>query len=243
MIKRKPLYLCFLLLILLALLTACRIDFSGKEEFAMKAFQAKNEQKRKNAAPETAQKESNEETDEKTEAPDKSEPVPSMENAAYTLNGTVTVEGDNLHIQGTTSLPPGAIVGVRLRRYPNGTELEAIKEYRIEPSSIVDERDAMEVSGDGTFERSVKRPDNPFRYRIELYFIPNEAEKNVQDKLASEYGDIELLPGMIPIDTLTTNPHKERILPGFMKYGNLLKEDDEGGDHTVVELVPVKNIP
>jgi hypothetical protein len=239
--RRNPLYLCFLLLILLTLLTACRIDFSGKEEFAMKAFQAKSEQETQVVASEEGQ----EETDEETESTDKPEPMPSMEKPAYTLNGKATIEGDLLHVQGTTTLPPGAVVSVRLRRYPNGTELEEIKEYRVEPSSIVDASDAMEVKEDGTFDsyESLTRGDLPFRYRLELYFTPDRAEKAVQDKLTSGEGNIENLPGMIPIDTFTKNPHLQRIVLGYMKYGNILKQDEEGGDDTVVELVPVKNIP
>jgi hypothetical protein len=237
---KRLVHLCLLSLLLFPILTACRIDFSGKEEFAMKAFQAKSEQVTQNAKPE----EEKVEKDEETESTDKSEPMPSMEEPAYTINGKVTLEGDFLHVQGTTTLPPGTVVSVRMRRYPNGTQLEEIKEYRVEPSSIVDAKEAMEVMEDGTFDsyEKLKRPDFPFRYRLELYFIPDRAEKAVQDNLITGEGNIENLPGMIPIDTFTKNPHLQRIVPGYMKYGNILKQDEDGGDNTVVELNPVKNI-
>lgn len=234
-VKRKEFHMCIFLLILIPMLAACRVDFAGKEEFSMKARNHESTPK----STETTSEKTNEETSEQPEQ------QTGNENPAYTLDGTVTINGENLVVKGTTSLPPGAVVTARMRRYFNDVSLEDIKEYRVEPSSVVDADAFMEVKGDGTFESNgqLVRPDLPFRYRLELIFTPDRAEKAVQEQLTSGGGTIDDLAGMIPIDTFTENPNLKRVVPGYMKYVNILKEDDEGGSNVTLELVPVKNIP
>jgi hypothetical protein len=239
--KKKGLIYLFLLLI--PVLTACRIDLAGKEEFE----RASAEKQRIDIQSEASQTvgNSNEEDRESPEE-DQEEKQQKVPNAkpSYTLEGTAAITDNQIEITGNTSLPPGAIITARLRRYGNDTSLEDIKEYRVEPGSIVDGEVYMEVNSDGTFESTgrLERGNLPFRYRLELFFLPERASEEIKNQLSGEGGNFDNLAGTIPIDTFTTNPHLKPVVNGYIKYLNILKKDETEGDN-VLEFEPVRYMP
>ncbi|TYS18589.1 hypothetical protein FZC78_03390 [Rossellomorea vietnamensis] len=237
----KKTFLFAILLLLIPVLTACRIDLAGQEEFARSAAEKMRSQ---SAKEEDSLGDSNEkETSVEANAePTKKAPIGEP---TYKLEGQATLNGSEISIQGKTNIPPGAIVFARLRRYKSDAELEDIKNYRVEPFSNTDGDVYMEVLSDGTFSSRgrFERRNLSLRYRLELIFLPEIAQEGTRERIIEELGSLDNLSGMVPIETLTRNSFKEPVVPGYIKYANVLKQNEEGGDGVTIEFVSPENLP
>ncbi|KUP04925.1 hypothetical protein Q75_13920 [Bacillus coahuilensis p1.1.43] len=163
----------------------------------------------------------------------------------YKLEGSATIEGNEISIQGHTNVPPGAIILARLRKYHTDSELEEIKDFRVEPFSNSEGEIYMEVSSEGIFNSTdiFERKTLSLRYRLELIFLPDRAQEEIQKRIIEDWGSLDNLSGMVPIDTFSKNQLKEPIVPGFIKYANVLKKDESGGDGVTIEFVSPDNVP
>ncbi|WP_113929430.1 hypothetical protein [Bacillus sp. P14.5] len=230
-----------IILLIQPVLTACRIDLAGQEEFARSAAEKMRSQSAKD---ESSLEDSNEkETSVVADAePEKQAPIGEP---TYKLEGQATINGNEISIKGNSNLPEEAVVFARLRRYKNDAELEDIKNFRAEPFSRADGDVYMSVESDGTFSSRgrFERGNLSLRYRLELIFLPEIAQEGTRERIIEEWGSLDNLSGMVPIETLTRNSFKEPVVPGYIKYANVLKQDEAGGDGVTVEFVSPENLP
>ncbi len=223
MIEKKRLFYLFIVLTL-SLLTACRPDFS--EDKSSVRHMVKKENNKEPKAVEV-----------KKESPSQN----AKEEPSYTFNAAVSLNSTNIQVEGDTTLPPGVILYVRLRAYPEDASLNAIKEYKAEPYMKVTSEDYMEVKGDGTFKsRDLERKDFPQRYLLELIFAPTRAEESVKQTLVKEGESVEDLAGMVSIDLPSRNEFFDDVVPGYIKHVNIMEMDEPEGDQVRLELADLQ---
>ena len=224
MLEKKSVFYLFIVLIL-SLLTACRPDFSED----------------KSSVRHMVKKEANKEP-KSVEVKKESPSQHAKEEPAYRINGTVTLNATNIQVEGDTTLPPGVILYLRLRAYPEDASLDAIKEYKANPYTKVTSEDYMEVRDDGTFKsRDLKRKNFPQRYLLEVIFAPTRAEESVKQTLVKEGESVEDLAGMVSIDLPSRNQFLDDVVPGFIKHVNIMEMDEPEGDQVRLEFVDLQH--
>ncbi|MBH9964819.1 hypothetical protein [[Bacillus] enclensis] len=227
MVPKKRLLPMVFCILLLTLLTACRLDFTKDKSSVREMVKSTDgitvlEEKKEEAA---------ESSSEKKEKP------------TYTIEGSVTLDSTHILLKGKTDLPPEAIMYTRLLAYPKDASLKDIKAYRAKPYMKVISEDYMSVEADGSFQSTeLERPDFPQRYRLDVLYSPVRAEESMQKKLVKEGEGIEDLKGMVRIDLPARNEFLDDVVQAYVKQVNIMQFDEQDGDGVTLELVEVEKV-
>ncbi|XXM72475.1 hypothetical protein ACQ0QQ_00820 [Lysinibacillus sphaericus] len=226
MLQKKRIYAMVLSLIVLTLLTACRLDLT-KDKSSVREMVKSTE--------------GNTVLEDKKEDTDKSSPE-KKEKPSYSIEGSVTLESTTILLQGKTNLPPDTVLYARLLAYPEDVSMKEIKSFRAKPYMKVISEDYMAVEADGTFESDeLERLDFPQRYRLDVLFAPVRAEESMQKKLVKEGESIEDLKGMVRVDLPSRNEFLDDVVQAYIKQVNIMQFDEQNGDGVTLELVEVED--
>ncbi|WRP07432.1 hypothetical protein U9J35_04495 [Rossellomorea aquimaris] len=215
-----------LLLLSCLFLSACRIVFDPTAQNA----------EQKEVQKEHRQKVKVQEQEEVSQEEDEEEP-------AFTINASLSLDGENMVISGDTDLPPDTILMISLKPYKGNATVEEIEENSAVtlnevPANIVGI--GTSVQEDGTIStKTFVRPDTSTRYRFELIFEPEEQEGKIKQQLIEQAGSLDELAGLQVIkeaDPEDSMVHGDDPVKGYIQTVNIMKADEQNGDGVTLEF-------
>ncbi|MDX8342577.1 hypothetical protein [Rossellomorea sp. YZS02] len=166
-----------------------------------------------------------------------------LEEPAFKIDATLTLDGENMVISGDTDLPPDTILEIKLKPYKGNATPEEIEE---ETAGTLNEVPAntvgigTSVEEDGSIrEKTYFRPDLSTRYRFELTFEPEGQEEEIKQQLINQAGNLDELAGLQVLkeaDSSNSMTHGDEAVKGYIQTVNIMKADEKNGDGVTLEF-------